>query len=465
MSTSNRTHVVAQNFTHAMWNALGGNVDFINEIEFLGDAELPAVFSVSDFAAATFAVVGAAISELVQLQFNRKPSITVDKRLASLWYGWSIKPIGWNMPSAWDAIAGDYLTKDGWIRLHTNAPHHRMAALSTLRLLDQPSKEKVVHAVAQWNADELEAAVISAGGCAATMRSMQDWRLHPQGRSVSTEPLLAIQATSLGATLNGSSHRSRPLQGLRVLDLTRVLAGPVATRVLAGYGAEVLRIDPLDWDEPGVIPEVTVGKRCARLDLRETAAREQLQQLLRQAHILIHGYRPGALDRLGLDAKTRQQFCPGLIDISLDAYGWTGPWRDRRGFDSLVQMSSGIAHAGMIQLNKDRPTPLPVQALDHATGYLMAAAAIRGITQRLSNGRGSEVHASLARTAQLLVEGASGNPASNFQKADEVDYADDIENTEFGPAHRLRSALSISGTPMYWDRPATQLGSANPQWL
>src|SRR5262249_13189705 len=149
-----------------------------------------------------------------------------------------------------------------------------------------------------------------------------------------------------------------------------------------GCGAEVLRIDPPDWEEPGIIPEVLLGKRTARLDLRTPADRDRFAHLLADADVLVHGFRGDALDRLGYGADVRADIRPGLVDVSLDAYGWTGPWAGRRGFDSLVQMSAGIAAEGMRAYGKDRPTPLPVQALDHATGYLLAAAALRGLARR-----------------------------------------------------------------------------------
>jgi crotonobetainyl-CoA:carnitine CoA-transferase CaiB-like acyl-CoA transferase len=238
----------------------------------------------------------------------------------------------------------------------------------------------------------------------------------------------------------------------------------VATRFLAGFGADVLRIDPPTWDEPGVIPDVTLGKRCARLDLQNSEQRAIFVELLRSADVLVHGYRADALEKLGLDAGARRAICPGLVDVSLNAYGWSGPWRNRRGFDSLVQMSTGIAEAGMRILGKDRPSPLPVQANDHATGYLMAAAAIRGLTQYASTGRGFEARASLARTAQLLVSEPAESVAGDFAPATEDEYSQSIEVTGFGPAHRLRPPVAIAGAPMHWDRPAVKLGSSAPVW-
>lgn len=221
---------------------------------------------------------------------------------------------------------------------------------------------------------------------------------------------------------------------------------------------------PAKLGEPGVVPEVSLGKRCARLDLRSSADRAIWLELLRGADVLVHGFRADALENLGLDARTRRDIRPGLVDVSLNAYGWSGPWRNRRGFDSLVQMSAGIADSGMTLLGKDRPAPLPVQALDHATGYLMAAAVVCGLTQRIGTGRGFEARASLARTAHLLVSEPVGPATGRLTRAEDDDWSESIEATHFGPARRLRPPLTIGDAPMHWDRPAVQLGSSAPAW-
>ena len=357
---------------------------------------------------------------------------------------------------------GDYATADGWIRLHTNAPHHRAAALSVLGATAE--KQAVAAAVAHWKAEELETAIVGNKGCAAAMRSLSQWKTHPQGEAVIRERLIDARATADSGDPLNLSMPKRPLQGIRVLDLTRVLAGPVATRFLAGLGADVLRIDPPTWDEPGVVPDVALGKRCARLDPHDPDGRTTFLELLQRADVLVHGYRSDALDNLGLDARLRREIRPGLVDASLDAYGWTGPWRTRRGFDSLVQMSVGIADAGMRTLGRDRPTPLPVQALDHATGYLLAAAAVRGLRERLETGRGFEGRTSLARVAELLVSAPVAGVAGNLGSAEEADWSNDVEATDFGMARRLRSPITIAGAPLQWDRPAAKLGSAPPTW-
>jgi crotonobetainyl-CoA:carnitine CoA-transferase CaiB-like acyl-CoA transferase len=287
---------------------------------------------------------------------------------------------------------------------------------------------------------------------------------HPQGRAVATEPLVHIVGTDHRSAFLWRPAPSRPLADLRVLDLTRVLAGPVATRFLAGYGADVLRIDPPGWDEPGVIPEVTLGKRCARLDLEDNIDRRCFEVLLSQADVLVHGYRPGALDRLGYDPATRHSISPGLIDISLSAYGWSGSWATRRGFDSLVQMSSGIAEAGMHWRHSDKPVPLPVQALDHATGYLMAAAAIRGLTRRLDDGFGTQARLSLARTAKLLTDHSDGDLSSLLLPETSADLSPTVEHTYWGEARRVAPPVAVAGAPMYWECPAQMIGSAVPAW-
>ncbi|MBB6250142.1 CoA transferase [Nitrospirillum iridis] len=445
-------------FLDTLWQALGGAAGEAARVTLTGAGSLPSVFPVSDLAVASVAVAGLALGDLMD-----GGQVTADRRLASAWFASSLRPQGWTPPPPWDPVAGDYPAADGWIRLHTNAPHHRAAALSVLGVAGE--REAVARAVAGWTAGALETAVVAAGGCAAEMRGADAWAAHPQGRAVARAPLLTLEAAGRGAPVDWTRHSARPLAGIRVLDLTRVLAGPVATRFLAGYGAQVLRLDPPDWDEPGVVPEVTLGKRCARLDLKRPDGRAVFEALLAQADVLVHGYRPDALARLGLDSARRRALNPGLVDISLDAYGWAGPWAGRRGFDSLVQMSCGIAEAGMRRQGRDRPTPLPVQALDHATGYILAAMALRGLAHRRRTGQGTAGRTSLAATARLLMAGGEG-AADAVPPAPETpaDWAPGVEHTAWGPARRLAAPLTVAGVPPAWDRPAEPLGASAPTW-
>jgi len=433
----------------------------LTPIAFTSSGALPSAFAVTDLACASIAAAGQAVSQLLHQQTGRLPGLEVDRRLASFWFCGSIRPVGWSVPPLWDPVAGDYATRDGWIRLHTNAPHHRVAAEAVLGAC--VDRKTMASKVAQWAKSDLEQAVVDAGGCAAQMRSWQQWQVHPQGLAVNAEPLIRFTAGHHRPSTAWQGSVAQPLAGIKVLDLTRVLAGPVASRFLAGLGADVLRIDPPTWNEPGVVPEMTLGKRCARLDLRDKTDRGVFESLLKDADIVLHGYRADALERLGYGAAERHRRIPGLIDVCLNAYGWSGPWQNRRGFDSLVQMSSGIAEAGMHLAHAHNPTPLPVQALDHATGYLMAASAIKLLSARLNNGQGGSAQLSLARTAKLLIDNGPGS-ATPLRAEDEHDQGVLVEQTPWGPAHRLRVPLKITGTPLQWTLAASELGSHRAQW-
>jgi hypothetical protein len=447
----------------SVWSSLALPSSALEAVDWTGEGALPSCYAVTDLAAASVGAAALAVRELMAAQGGRPARVRVDRRLASLWFGWSIHPVGWERPPLWDAVAGDYATADGWIRLHTNAVHHRDAALAVLGV--GVDREAVARAVTGWRGAELEAAVVAQGGCAAMMRSSEQWAAHEQGRAVAAEPLIALTTAPGSFSAGWAGTPSRPLAGLKVLDLTRVLAGPVATRFLAGYGADVLRIDPTDWSEPGVIPEVTLGKRCARLDLRTADDRAIFSALLAQADVLVHGYRPAALERLGFGEAVRRRLNPGLVDVALDAYGWTGPLAGRRGFDSLVQMSAGIADRGMRWKGADQPVPLPVQALDHATGYLIAAAVVRGLIHRLADGGVATARLSLARTALLLAHMSDdASTTAPLAPATDADLATTLEQTTWGPVRRYRPPVAIDGAPMAWDRPASALGSAPATW-
>lgn len=426
-----------------------------------GSGGLPSVFAVTDLATATVGAASTEVARLIGQASGTVPAVTVDRRQASFWYDLAFQPIGWEVPGIWDSIAGDYPTRDGWIRLHTNAPHHRAAAQRVLGNHDD--RAAMAPAVARWDAKALEDAVVAENGCAAEMRSIDAWADHPQGQAVNAEPLIHLDLTD-GTPDGRDIDPARPLAGLRVLDCTRVLAGPAAGRFLAGFGADVLRIDPPWWNEPLLEPDMTLGKRCAGLDLGMEADRETFARLMSQADLFLHGYRSDALERLGFGIERRRALNPALIDVSLDAYGWSGPWATRRAFDSLVQMSSGIAHAGMVRRGADKPVPLPVQALDHATGYLMAIAALRGIAERRSSGRVLRARASLARTAKLVTDNEPVESDTPLTPRSDTDFLAEPETTGHGPALRLKPPVSIEGCPMHHDRPAVNLRSSPARW-
>ena len=452
-------HAMTNHLLKEIWRSAQGKPSNLEQLSFVGSGSLPSYFAVSELAAASMGTAGLALAEL-----THNLEVTTDRRLASLWFNKTIAPIGWKIPSEPALGPADYQTRDGWIRLHTNAPHHRDAAL---RVLDAPAnRNDVAAAVATWDATELESAMVANGACAAQMHSWDAWQRHPQGQAVTAEPLLHWRAGTKAGASAWSIDRRQPLKGLRVLDMTRVLAGPAATRLLAGLGASVLRIDPPWWDEPSGAPEMSLGKRCTRLDLREKDGLAQWTRLLSEADVFVHGYRSDALATLGFDADQRQTLRPGLIDVSLDAYGFTGPWKHRRGFDSLVQMSMGIAHAGQQLSGAERPLPLPVQALDHGTGYLLATAILRALTMRLESGSGSIVNGSLARTGALLMQTLDADLIHQpvIQPIEPADWSENLESTQWGAAKRLKWPTTVSGLRMEWEVGAGALGRHPAKW-
>lgn len=421
----------------------------------VGTDSWPSAFAVSDLAVAS---IGAACAELASLS-GRDNSVVIDRRLASLWFSLTAQPQGWTLPPVWDDLAGVYKAKDGFIRLHTNAPHHKAAAVRVLGVL--PDREAVETAVSGWLAEALETEIVRHQGCAARLMSLSEWQSHPQRKAVAAEPLIDWRRgdEKVGNWQPGSAEK--PLAGLKVLDLTRVLAGPVCTRTLAGFGATVLRIDPPGWSEALVETEVTCGKRLATLDLKTEGGRAQILELLKEADVFIHGYRADALEGLGLGDAVRWQVNPGLIDVALNAYGWTGPWKIRRGFDSLVQMSSGIAHTGMVWAGTEAPHPLPVQALDFATGYLMAAATIRAVRVRQATGKALSARLSLARTAALLTSVPPDNQGEVFAPVQEAEIDPRVELSDWGPLKRVRFPADL---PTEWRYPARRLHQDAPNW-
>jgi len=443
-----------------LWQALRNSATPVPDVRFNGTERLSSAYPVTELAATSFALAMQAAAALV----NNPSRLQVNMRLASRWFQHSFHPINRSAPAQWDAFAGDYATDDGWIRLHTNAPPHRAAMEKVLGI--HSDRKELADAVRRWQKTSLEQAVIEAGGCAAEMRSVAAWQQHPQGQSVQREALIALTLQPEAAPPAWRLHVLRPLHNVKILDLTRIIAGPVATRFLAGLGAEVLRLDPPGWQEPALEEEITLGKRCARLDLKSAEGRKLFEQLLGQADIIVHGYRADALPALGYDSESLQKLSPGLIDISLNAWGWTGPWRNRRGFDSLVQMGCGIADTGRQWKLSDAPAPLPVQALDHATGYLMAAAALEGMRLRLRNNTGFTARLSLARTACVLTD----HPYPDTVQPDGLgpaglyDENAATEITRWGIGKRLNPPIWLPGTPLVWSRSASPLGSDTAAW-
>jgi hypothetical protein len=308
-----------------------------------------------------------------------------------------------------------WLAADGWVRTHANYPWHRKALLDALGVAGdaEPVAAAVAAAIASLRCEEFEERVFAAGGAGAAVRSFDVWSRHPQGQAVAAEPLITCDM------VGNASPRPAPPR-LRVLDLTRVIAGPVCTRLLAALGADVLRVDsPRRRDmAPGAFADTLLGKRSCALDLNTPAGADRLHALLDGADILVQGYRPGALARFGLSAEEIAERHPGTVVVIVDAWGHTGPWAGRRGFDSVVQAATGLA-AGQSPVGHD-PGVLPCQLLDHGTGYLAAAAALDGLRRQRKHGGTPIRRVSLARTAWWVAttpDRADGGPDPEDEKS------------------------------------------------
>lgn len=371
---------------------------------------------------------------------------------------------------------------DRWLRVQATFPTLRSRIARVLGTAEDPAAFETE--IRRHPAEDLERSLVDAGAAVAVSRSVQEWRAHAQGRAVATEPVVRIEPGDTGDDI-WKPTPGRPLAGIRVLDLTRVISGPMATRFLAACGAEVLRLDRPGSDEStGVFgrgSDIMLGKRWAFLDLRTADGRERFLGLLSQADVLVHGYRPGGLDSL-VAPEVRATVRPGLVEVALNAYGWTGPWKDRRGFDTLVQFSSGLADAttawaladpehrtpinalGRL-VDADRPRHLPVEALDFATGYQIAAAAIRGLTRRVTTGEGSVSRLSLARTAAMLIGAGQVAEEPEIRLPLDGPYEDRVYVSGDGsPVKRLRFPVTVEETPLFWERPFEAAGSSAPRW-
>jgi crotonobetainyl-CoA:carnitine CoA-transferase CaiB-like acyl-CoA transferase len=287
---------------------------------------------------------------------------------------------------SWSPLSGVHRAADGWVRLHTMYPHHAAAVRDALGA-DRAAE------VARRSAIEVEERVLAAGGAAAALRTREEWLETGPGRAIREEPLVAIEKIG-DAPPERPGPAGVPLAGVRVLDLTHVIAGPVCGRVLAAHGADVLHVTPPHW--PVLLDlarDTDFGKRQCTAGLGD-----ELRALVAGADVFVQSYRPGSLARKGFGPADLARLRPGIVLVSLTAYGHTGPWRDRRGFDSLVQMACGIAaHAGV-----DEPRPLPAQALDHGTGWLAAYGVMTALRRRATEGGSWHVRLSLARTAEWL---------------------------------------------------------------
>jgi crotonobetainyl-CoA:carnitine CoA-transferase CaiB-like acyl-CoA transferase len=451
-----------------LWRLVDGDAGALSQVQLTGaDPQLPSSFRVGTAAQASIAAAGLAAAALHRQRTGVRQTVSVDMHHAAIEFRSEryLRIIGEEPPPTWDALAGVYRAAGGrHVRLHTNFAHHRQAVLDVLGC--DGTREAVQAALLEWEAEAFETAAYAAGGVVAAMRSPTEWAAHPQGRAIASLPVLQISRIGEAAP-RPLPAGERPLTGVRVLDLSRVIAGPVAGRTLAAHGADVLLIaSPNLPSIPWLVIDTGRGKRSAHVDLATTAGRQTLTRLLADADIISQGYRPQSIANLGFSPDDAARIRPGIIYVSLSAYGPVGPWATRRGFDSLAQTTTGINHAEAEAAGVTGPKELPAQALDHASGYLMAFGAMMARARQAREGGSWHVQVSLAQTGQWLT--ALGRLEGGFAAADPTlaDVGDLLEDRDsgFGRLRAVRHAAQLSATPASWSRPAVPLGSDPAAW-
>lgn len=434
------------------------------------DPVLPSSFAVGTASQVVVATAALAATELGMLRGQLPQLVSVDMRHAALeCTGWFT--VNGQVIDARDRFSGIYRTADGAVRIHANFAHHRDGALRLLRLdpaTAHPSDAE--QALLSWRGLEFETAAAQAGLVVTALRSFDNWDATPQGQALATQPLLTVTRTGDAAPLPlpPLAADARPLSGVRVLELTRILAGPVGGRTLAAHGADVLLLNAPHLPNISAIADTSRGKRSALLDLREPSGRTALAGLLRDAHVFVQGYRPGALADLGYGPQQVAAARPGIVYVSLSAYGTQGPWADRRGFDSLIQTAMGFNVAEREAAGDGKLRPLPMQMLDEASGYLIAAGTAQALRRQQMEGGSWHVQLSLAQTGQWLrglgrVADGFRAPLHAYCRDDMLPWMQTVESG-FGRLEVLRHSAVLERTPAGWDRPAMPPGSHRATW-
>jgi crotonobetainyl-CoA:carnitine CoA-transferase CaiB-like acyl-CoA transferase len=451
-----------------LWRLAGGDADALDCLSLSGgDPVLPSSFRIGAAAQASIAAVGLAAAELHHRAGAPRQRVGVDMRHAAIEFrSEHYLTIDGEAPATFgDPLFGVYRTGDGgFVRLHMNFRHHRE---NVLRLLGcAPTRASIEAALKKWPAIAFETEAHRHGCVVAAMRSPDEWVQHPQAVAVAAGPV--VQIDKIGdAPPQRLPQGARSLSGLRVLDLTRVIAGPVAGRALAVHGADVMRISApnlpfIDW----LVKDTGRGKLSAHADIAIAGGKAALARLVGEADVFLQAYRPGALTARGFGPSDVAAFRPGIVYGSLSAYGGAGPWSSRRGFDSLVQTATGFNVAEAQAAGGEGPKELPCQALDHASGYLLAFGAIMARLRQASEGGSWLVRVSLAATGRWIwnLGRVENGLSGRLPLRDEV--ADLLEDSAspFGVMRAVRHAAQLSTTPAGWTRPSVPLGTHPPVW-
>jgi crotonobetainyl-CoA:carnitine CoA-transferase CaiB-like acyl-CoA transferase len=429
------------------------------------DPVLPSSFAVGAAAQSTIAAAALAACELAHERGVPRQEVSVDMLHAALeCTGWF--SLDGHVADIWDKFSGLYRCADGWVRVHANFAHHRDGALRLMKLDPATAtRADAEAAMATWKARDFEDAAAAQGLVVTALRSFDEWDATPQAQALAAQPLFTIERIGDAAplplpTLN---EDQRPLSGVRVLDLTRILAGPVGGKALAAYGADVMLINSPNLPNIEAIADTSRGKLSAHADLRTDEGRATLRKLIADAHVFVQGYRPGGMAGLGFGPRELSALRPGIVCVSLTAYGTQGPWAQRRGFDSLVQTATGFNDAEGKAAGDGKPRALPMQILDEATGYLMAFGAAAALRRQQREGGSWHVQVSLAQTGQWL-RGLGRVPGGLLITRPDVALRAETTTSGFGELTALRHSAQIARTPAAWPRPSMPPGSHPPAW-
>ncbi|KAK7048113.1 CoA-transferase family III domain-containing protein [Favolaschia claudopus] len=418
------------NAARNLWMTNGLNAQSLTRLHLSNqpNSAINSSFKLGSVAQTAIGLSGLSAAQFHHLRTGIDQEVNVDARHAVLeFHSEAWHTVDGELPGGiWDTIAGLYQTRDGYVRIHTNFPHHRAGILSILNLPNVPeiTRDSVQSALNTWNAVEFETEAAARVMCATAMRSFEVWSQHPHAKQLDGVP--PVRIVKIGDApkreVSSDSRFARPLDGIRVLDLSRVLAGPVAGRTLAAHGADVLLVtSPHLPSLPTLDVDTSRGKRTTQLDLISPHELEKLKRLASTADVFLQAYRPGGLAAKGFGPTELAALRPGIVSANLTAWGWQGPWKDRRGFDSLVQTATGFnvaEAAAYAEFTGDqhplKPRPLPMQALDHAAGYLLAFGINAALCKTVTEGGSWEVQVSLAAVGQWIKSFGRVTPEEGF---------------------------------------------------
>ena len=428
------------------------------------DPVLATPWPVAEVAGVALAVAGAAAARLARRGGGAPGAVRTDvSDAAAATIGFALIRVdgeAMTRTNADNPWVGRYRCADGrWIHLHGGFPSLADRLASLLGLPVDADAAAIAGGVAMWESGVLEDAVAERRGCSAIIRTEDEWRRHPHGELVHSWPTVVRRDAAVPFRTRWEPSPARPLDGLRVLDLTRVLAGPTCGRTLAAFGADVLHVRGPDVPHvPAFVVDTGHGKRQAHADFTDADDLAALRRVALDADVVVQGYRPGVVGRYGLDEESLRADGFGGVFGSVSAFGHEGPWSDRAGWEQLAQSTSGLC---LDALGDDVPTLLPCAFTDYTTGFVMAAGIMEALDASLVDGVATRVDGSLCQTAAWILRvgqlGAPGAPAG---------FAPVLRRSEtgFGVVEHLGPCVDVDGLEVGWTRPTTPLGGGSLGW-